>query len=180
MTTTKVTFKSLAVELGVDETELQSLLDSKKLDPSNLTNVQKDSIKAKLTKTISMKSNTEKPSENKLALQGTLPDNASSNSGKAVNTVETAKDRREVAAATVMTSGQDAVSMVLEKATTKANQKIADKLESLSDTLADQMALEMEAEILKTVDFFGQMLTKGTDRNLAVLGQVLEGEIIEA
>ena len=106
----------------------------------------------------------------------TLP--VTSQSNKAVDTVETAKDRREVAAATVMTSGQDAVSQVLEKATKKANDLIAAKLESMSDTLAEQMAKTMEDEILSSVGFFGQMLTQGTDRIHKQIGEVMEGEIV--
>lgn len=178
---TKVTFKSLAEICGCFEQEVKDLLKSHNLTPENLTQVQIDSVKAQLTKgDIQMIKPNVHTVKNPVSLNGdTSMGKVTMPVSNAVSTVETAKDRREVAAATVMTSGQDAVSKVLEKATQKANDLIAAKLESLSDTLADKMAQEMEDEILKTVDFFGRMLTQGTDRTLGQIGEVMEGEFVQ-
>ena len=173
----KVTFKSLADELGLNESDVKALLTSKGLDVNDLTDTQKNAVKAQLSTGIQMKTNSPAP-KSSMTLNGDAP-KVTLPISNAVSTVETAKDRREVAAATVMTSGQDAVSQVLEKATKKANDLIAAKLESLSDTLADKMAQEMEDEIMKTVDFFALALTKETDRMLGQIGGVMEGEFVE-
>lgn len=179
MPNTKVTFKSLADELGVDESAMKTLLNSKGLDVSDLTDAQKKAVQSQLSTSIQMNTPNLQPLTPKtsLTLNGDAP-KVTLPSSNAVDTVENAKDRREVAAATVMTSGQDAVSRVLEQATKKANDLIESKIDSLSDTLAAQMAKTMEDEILSSVGFFGQMLTQGTTRIHKQIEEVMEGELV--
>lgn len=59
--TTKVTFTTLADMSGSTEQEVKSLLKSHNLVPENLTQVQIDSIKSELTKSIQLKTVTQTP-----------------------------------------------------------------------------------------------------------------------
>lgn len=141
-----------------------------------------------ITRLSKLQGNLTTKSENKLKPKPTMTKTDSNiqpiqptNKGvKAIETVQTASDRREVATASMFTAGQDAVSLVLEKAQEKANAKLAAETDELSTRLSEQLYNAQLKEITDAVGFFERFLTQESVNIMGVISpnQVVQGELV--
>lgn len=172
--------QELSKHLNASESEVNKILTEYDLTAEELDQSQINTLKSKLQGNLAVNTKLKpKPTMTKAdpKIQTIQPTNKGV---KATETVQTASDRREVATASMFTAGQDAVSLVLEKAQEKANAKLAAETDELSDKLADQLYNAQLKEIKDAVGFFEKFLNQESVNIMGVISpnQVVQGELV--
>lgn len=174
--------QELAKHLNASESEVYKMLTEYDLTAEELDQAQIDTMKSKLQGNLANNTNTKlKPKPTMTKADPNIQTIQPTNKGvKATETVQTASDRREVATASMFTAGQDAVSLVLEKAQEKANAKLAAETDELSDKLADQLYNAQLKEIKDAVGFFEKFLNQESVNIMGMISpnQIVQGELV--
>lgn len=92
---------------------------------------------------------------------------------------EQVRDRKDAAATSVLSGGDNAVSEVLEKARAIADDRLAEQKDEVAQEIADELVVQEMEELTKLRDFFKRYRTGEANRMIAPYREYLEAEILE-